>query len=514
MATSVIVFNSLFLATAGLVVTFIIRRAKWNKRSRGLPLPPGPRGWPIIGNLLALPSEGQPWMVYRDWSYKHGNIMSMNVLGAHIVILSSADIAADLLDKRSSIYSDRALSTMDELTGWGWNFGLMPYGQEWRSIRRVFHQYFEQPAVLNYWDKQTKEVHAFLRRMLEHEGAIEEASVRQTMASIILNIVYGMSITSMDDPYLKLVTKSMEVLIKVKTFGAFWINFMPFLKHLPLWTPGASAVKYAARWRPTVMQTVNKPFEEVLNGENQEDSMALDLITKLRSSGAMGTDAERHARYATGVAYAGASDTTASLLGTFFCMMAALPDVQKKAQSELDNIVGRERLPSYEDRTSLPYIEAVILECLRWLPVAPLGMPHRLTRDDYYEGYFLPAGTVILPNIWAMFYDPKDYPDPEKFNPERFLKDGKINRDVRNPELVFGFGRRICPGRFLALDTAFITVSSVLHTFDVVPSVDERGNALDPIPRATLGQSSYPDRLNCMLQPRSDAAAKLILATQ
>ncbi|KAI0340899.1 CyP450 monooxygenase [Trametopsis cervina] len=529
------VFDSLFLGIAGLAITFIVRRTEWNKRSQGLPTPPGPRGWPIIGNLFTLPNEEQPWTVYRDWSRTYGDMMSLNVLGSRMVIVSSSDIAIELLEKRSSIYSDRAPWTMDELTGWSWNLALMPYGSEWRSIRRILHRYFNQLATSKHRDKQTKEVHAFLRRVLEHKGTLDEVLIRQTLATIILDIVYGMSLKSMDDPYIKLVTQSMDVLSKTKMLGAFWVDFIPFLKHLPPWAPGAFAIKYAAHWRPVVMQTVNKPFDEVLNGENQEDSITLDLITKLKSQGAIGTDAERHARYASGIAYAAGSDTTLSLLETFFCMMAALPEVQKKAQHELDDIVGRERLPSYEDRNSLPYIQAVILECVRWLPVIPLGSPYRVTQDDHYGGYFLPEGTEIIPVSTCLTAHPKDCPEPERFNPDRFLKNGEINKNVRNPEMAFGFGRRICPGRHLALETAFLVVSSVLHTFDVMPSVDDSGNALDPIPQATLGHISYvthllftnggltqypwdvcrfPDRLNCMLQPRSDATTNLILATQ
>ncbi|KAI0340920.1 cytochrome P450 [Trametopsis cervina] len=404
---------------------------------------------------------------------------------------------------------------MDELTGWAWNVALMPYSQEWRSIRRVFHQYFNQLATPNYRDKQTKEVHGFLRRSLEQEGPLNDVSIRQTLAGIILDVVYGMTVTGMDDPYLKLAAQAMDVISESRMFGAWWVEYMPFLKYVPGWVPGSSAVRYGERWRPTVMATVHKPFDEVKGAEVPKESMVLDLITKLTSQDAMGTDAERHARYASGVAYAGGSDTTFSLLETFFCVMAMFPDIQSKVQRELDEVIGHERLPSYEDRDSLPYVQATVLECVRWLPVLPLGVAHRLTEDDFYGGYFLPAGTVTMPNTWAMLHNPKDYPNPEKFYPDRFIQDGRINKAVRNPtNMAFGFGRRICPGRHLALDTAFLMIASVLHTFNVLPSVDEHGNAMDPTPQPTTGFLSYPDRLNVMLKPRSDAAVSLVQATR
>ena len=73
------------------------------------------------------------------------------------------------------------------------------------------------------------------------------------------------------------------------------------------------------------------------------------------------------------------------------------PEVQRQAQEELDMVVGPSRLPTYDDCEVLPYVNAVLMECMRWFPVVPLAIPHRLTTDDYYEGYFIPAGTVVIP---------------------------------------------------------------------------------------------------------------------
>ena len=123
--------------------------------------------------------------------------------------------------------------------------------------------------------------------------------------------------------------------------------------------------------------------------------------------------------------------------------MVLNPDVMKKAQDELDRVVGKEHLPDYSDKDSLPYIDALVKELLRWNPPLPVSVPKRTTRDDIYRGYFIPAGATVLENIWAVFRDLEIYPDPEAFNPDRFLKDGEINPLIFNPEdRVFGSGRR------------------------------------------------------------------------
>ena len=119
------------------------------------------------------------------------------------------------------------------------------------------------------------------------------------------------------------------------------------------------------------------------------------------------------------------------------------PKVMKKAQEELDRVVGKGHLPDFSDKDNLPYIDALVKEVLRWNTPVPIAAPNRAMQDDVYRGYFIPAGATVIQNVWAICRDPDIYPDPEAFNPDRFLKDGKINPLVFNPEdRVFGTGRR------------------------------------------------------------------------
>ncbi|THG98381.1 hypothetical protein EW026_g3806 [Hermanssonia centrifuga] len=120
------------------------------------------------------------------------------------------------------------------------------------------------------------------------------------------------------------------------------------------------------------------------------------------------------------IAYAAGSDTTVSALLSFFLALIVYPDVQIKAQAEIDRIIGKDRLPTFEDRNDLPYIDCIVWECLRWNPVTPLGLARKVTEDDEYQGYQIPKNTTILPNVWALLHEESMYPDPMKFNPDRF----------------------------------------------------------------------------------------------
>lgn len=156
---------------------------------------------------------------------------------------------------------------------------------------------------------------------------------------------------------------------------------------------------------------------------------------------------------------------TVSSINAFFLAMTLHPEAQAKAQAEIDDVVGTDRLPTAADRENLPYVNALFLEVLRWNNVAPLGMfqplsspcsglhkshgcsiltgvPHRLIEDDVYNGYFLPKGTIVIANIWRMLHNPETYADPMSFNPERFVKTATHEPELDPRTLSFGFGRR------------------------------------------------------------------------
>lgn len=134
--------------------------------------------------------------------------------------------------------------------------------------------------------------------------------------------------------------------------------------------------------------------------------------------------------------------------------MALHPDVQRKVQSFLDELLGGHRLPDFSDYSKLPYLAAVVNEVFRWHAVTPFAVYHVSTQDDMYEGYFIPKGSIMVPNAWALLRDENIFgPDPDKFIPERFLRPGNEGKmpDLSDVEAAFGFGRRACPGRCMII---------------------------------------------------------------
>ena len=162
--------------------------------------------------------------------------------------------------------------------------------------------------------------------------------------------------------------------------------------------------------------------------------------------------------------------------------MAIHPEIQEKGQREIDQLLGGERLPTLADQDDLPYISALIKEIYRWHTPLPISIPKALMEDDVYKGYHLPKGATVMENVWAIFHDPSVYPEPHIFNPERFLKDGKLDRSVRDPEdRIFGSSRRICPGKHFANRALFLRVATVLAAFDIEPGMDDKGEVASEV---------------------------------
>lgn len=204
---------------------------------------------------------------------------------------------------------------------------------------------------------------------------------------------------------------------------------------------------------------------------------------------------------------------TVSSLSCFFLAMTLYPQVQQRAQEELDAVLSSGTMPTFADRPQLPYIEAITREALRWHPTLPQSVAHRATADNTYRGYFIPEGTLLVENTWTILHDEKIYPDePRAFKPERFLNEkGQIDENVFNPSKVaFGAGRRICAGRHVADADIWITIAFVLRVFTIAKAEDQEGKEITPKVRFTNGVISHPEAFVCNIKPRSSEYEELV----
>ncbi|KAH9903302.1 cytochrome P450 [Cubamyces lactineus] len=511
-------FQPLPVLCAAVLVVIILRCYSTvtdvHARRRDLSLPPGPKRWPLFGNLFNAPSFWKPWAGYRELIIKYGDIVYVEVLGRPMVILGNPDDMFEFLERRSSITSDRPESPLFSLVGQQDNFAVMRYGTKWRRLRRAFWQYFHSGIVPTYQLKQEALVRKALARFLEQTSDPKEV-IHYAFGSAILKFVYDVEVEDEKDARITALDAAFEGVHAITAPVQFVLEMLPFLSRLPKWTPIlGSLIDRMATSRAAHERNITELYHyaEIRAASGEDNS---SIVYKLLSRAAIAEPSEYAEAKAlsavAAVAAEGGADTTSSTTEGFLLAMSLHPEVQEKARAELDAVVGPDRLPDFNDRKDLVYVNAIVREVLRWHNVLPLGMIHMTTEESELRGYFIPAGTLTIANVWACMHNPDLYPEPDVFNPDRFVRDGQVRDDVLDPaSIIFGFGRRKCPGRHFADAILYIIIATMLHVFDMSPPLDENGRPIPINYEQSHGFISFPEDSRYVVRPRSAQAASLL----
>ncbi|RWA07492.1 hypothetical protein EKO27_g7615 [Xylaria grammica] len=458
--------SGILFATAILVVVRITLLIFTKKPGN---LPPGPKGLPIVGNILDLPAKGE-----REWEHwlKHKDVY---------------ELALELLEKKSLIYSGRPNFVFADMIGWTETTPLLQYNKKHRLSRKQTHTFVgTQSAAGHYLGLQEMEAHRFLFRILQEPDLFLQ-HLRTEAAAIILKATYGYTVEPhKPDPLVELADTSMAQFSAAITPGAWPVDVFPALKHVLDFKP----LKFAEKRMAHGIQ--EKTFVQDFLAERG------DTLTK-----------EDHdsLKWSALAIYGGGADTSPTALASFFLAMSIFPDVQRKAREEIDRVVGSDRLPTFSDRDNLPYINAIVKETWRWHPVTPLSVPHATDAEDIVNGYRIPKGAIILPNVWWFTHDPAVYPDPSAFNPSRFMGP---NPAADPTDHIFGYGRRICPGRYLAISAVWITIAQTLAAFEISKGLDENGVEIEPAVRFQPSVISRPEDFKVTIKPRSPQHEALV----
>ncbi|KAF7378396.1 Cytochrome p450 [Mycena sanguinolenta] len=495
---------------------YVVYRTYIRTIRNSLELPPGPPGLPFIGNIYDVPASKE-WLAYMEMSRKYdSDVISLNFVGDTVIVLNSVTAIDDLLEDRSAIYSSRpTLPMLNDLIGYDWHFGFMPYGPAWKERRKMFAQQFQPSQVHLHRPAELNAARVLLQHLLETPRKYER-HLRHMAGMVILSTSYGIDIKPENDPHIEISEKALEAMARAALRGNFMVDALPILRYVPEWFPGAGFKKLAREWRVAVTAMPKVPFEFVKRSRaagTAKSSIASRMLDEIAETpGQNQEESEATLRDMLGAAYAGGW----SRHGTRSLRFCPKPSSQKnlsqtkKGQAAVDAAVGTHRLPDFGD--NIPYVDAIVREVLRWRPVLPLGGPHALTQDDKYKGYHIPAGAVVLGNSWAVLHDEKLYgADTDRFIPERWLTaDGQINTAMREPNVAFGYGRRVCPGKDMAQWSVWICIASILSALNVTKSLDKDGVPIEPSGEYTSAMLCYPVPHECDIRPRSEAARAMV----
>ncbi|KAI0031068.1 cytochrome P450 [Vararia minispora EC-137] len=477
-------------------------------------LPPGPPRLPLIGNLFQL-LEKHVWLKFTEWRNVYGDILYLNVAGQHMIVMNSQKVTTELLERRAAKYSGRARNIVaaEMLTG-GLFLAFQSHNDKWRRMRKGAHEVLHKGAVAQYQPIQTLEaILLSIGTLTQPDSWMSHA--RRAAASTIMSVMYDTpTIADEEDPSVKAINAMVTRLTNAAMPGAYMVEFFPFMKYIP-----ASLAKWkrdALEWYRRDTAVLSRLFGDVrrrmVRGENRP-CFANTLIT---NSDRLKLSPEESV-WLLGTLYSAGADTSSGIMTWFMHAMVLNPHIQRKAQEELDAVVGRDRMPTFADRQNLPYIRALVKETLRARTVGPLGMPHYSTEDDWYNGMFIPKGTICIANVWWLNRDPSIWgPDADVFNPERYLKEGYIHAESdpaqEEGHFAFGFGRRICIGRHIANASLFIDMAIMLWAMNIdrapdAPFVDatgwvDHGVEISPVPFKIKTTPRFPEALAILEEER------------
>ncbi|KAJ5659297.1 cytochrome P450 oxidoreductase [Penicillium longicatenatum] len=541
----------LFILLPLLVAALFLLSKALKVGSRPAGYPPGPPTVPLLGNLhlVRRPSTSKRLILIcrlpnRTFNYRNGLRNTGNtllppwnrtvshhterpiyslILGTKTMILLSSDTAVkDLLDKRSGNYSDRPdMFIAQKIASGNLRMVVMRYGENWRMIHRTIHSFLNIKAAVSYVPYQELESTFLLGDLLDTPNDLLH-HIRRFTHSLSTQMIYGYRCVNKNDPNLRQLFEGFEKWGELAgSSSAQLVDLYPFLQKLPdFLAPNVNYAKglftaerksYVGHWMKSKQALDSGKSLSIPRVDTDCHPQPCFCNDIYQAQTREGFDDDL-AGYICGSLLEAGSDTTAATLYAFVQAILVWPEVQRKAQEEIDRVVGLDRLPTMDDYESLPYIRWCVKESLRWMPTAILGVPHAALREDNYMGYTIPQGATVINNVWAIHMDPDRSDEPRVFKPERFIGDNTtlfqsaIGDTKKRDNFVFGAGRRMCQGIHIAERSLFLGISRLMWSFNFSPIKDFKYDIEDLVGGLTVQPNEYPAHV----EPRSMDKAKII----
>ncbi|KAF2361342.1 Cytochrome P450 [Trinorchestia longiramus] len=441
-------------------------------------LPPGPRGLPLVGNLFDL-LKYDPIEYFTMLSKEHGPIYSVQMGLRPVVVLHSRYWMQEAFVKHADTFTDRPHGTVLHFIAGGKGRTpkggvVMSEGSTWRDSRKLLTQVLKEFGMgsSKIEDYIALELNEFMESLKKDVG--KPLEIHPGLATSVLNIVWHMFAGEhfeVGDPFLRWMVTSIERTANLINQGGF-LNFVPFVQFIGTFLRlRAFQVLWSLIYRMLYFNKIIHQHRQQLH----DPTRSLDLVyaflqeqEKLKKTNQpAGIYTDSQLRWLLSDLFVAGLDTSVSAMRWAFLFIVKHPTVASKLSAEIVEVVGRERKPCLSDRNRMPYMEAFISETLRYAAVVPL-ISHAPSQDTTLGPYHVPAGTMIITNLYGALHDPEVWESPEEFRPQRFLTaDGRVKKD--DNLIPFSVGRRSCLGESLARAEIFLFLATILQTFEVLP---------------------------------------------
>uniref|UniRef100_A0A7N9CSY4 unspecific monooxygenase n=1 Tax=Macaca fascicularis TaxID=9541 RepID=A0A7N9CSY4_MACFA len=453
----------------------------WRQSSGRGRLPSGPTPLPIIGNILQLDVKDMSKSL-TNLSKVYGPVFTLYFGLQRVVVLHGYEAVKEALIDLGEEFSGRGHNPLVDRANRG--FGLVfSNGKRWKEIRR-----FSLMTLRNFGmgkrsieDRVQEEARCLVEELRKTKGSPCDPTFILGCApcNVICSIVFHKRFDYKDQQFLNLMDKLNE---NIKIASSPWIqicnNFPPFIDYFP----GAhnKLLKNIAFMKSYILEKV-KEHQESMDMNNPRDFIDCFLIKMEKEKHNQQSEFTIENLENTAVDLFGAgTETTSTTLRYALLLLLKHPEVTAKVQEEIERVIGRNRSPCMQDRSHMPYTDAVVHEIQRYIDLLPTNLPHAVTCDVKFRNYLIPKGTTILISLTSVLHDNKEFPNPEMFDPRHFLDEGG-NFKKSNYFMPFSAGKRICVGEALARMELFLFLTSVLQNFNLKSLVDPKDLDTTPV---------------------------------
>ncbi|XP_057799347.1 ferruginol synthase-like [Salvia miltiorrhiza] len=467
-------------------------------------LPPGPRPLPVVGNFLQLGKK--PYETLSQLAKTHGPLMSIHLGSLYTVIVSSPEMAKELLQHHGQVFSGRTTAQVMHARDLNkLSMAFTPTGKEWRDKRKICKErVFSDRSLEGSEALRREKLQQLLDHVRRHCDRGDVVDLHDALLVTNLNLMLTTLFSTRSPDFESAVTREFKEIVEVIAVAVAVPNmadYFPILKPFDPQGIKRKAELYFGKLFEKFEGFLNQRLESRRN--NPAAPRAQDLLETLVEI-TEGNDYNltiQEIPYLLFDLFVGGSETNTTTIEWIMTELLFHPDKLRKLKEELNTVVGKNEEIRESDIPRLPYLQAVIKETLRYHPPGPLLLPRRSEADQEVNGYMIPKGAQILFNVWAMGRDPSIWRNPESFEPERFLEEKKVDFRGQHFELIpFGAGRRICPGMPLATRILQMTTAVLVHNFEwklekEKDDADHKGEVLGVALRRALPLRAIPFKI-------------------